>query len=348
MRKVQQIGFATVLALGADCMGGSDPTGACCVGTSCSIVTEAECGGDYLGDATSCSFETCSGAVCAPPTSIPQTPGFGGNAHGQALAFEGNTIAVGDSSANGFAGAVHLSTAQGGAWSSLVTIHGVAVGEQFGADVSMSGNWLASAAVGGGAGMIDLYYRGSSGWTWQGRVEPPPQHVFTISSLSVAIDGVWLAVAMVVPLTDEAVVGMYHYDAGAWTYVQGINFGVPSDISLDMDDGLLVIGLPPSLSKAAPSLATSKIYEFSDTLQTWVGLQSFQPTGGTSLTRSGRIVSTQNGRVAYSNWWRIRHRWRMAVSDDGDYGPHRRDVAICWVGVLCFNTHSITGHRYSL
>ena len=300
MRRVQQIGFATVLALGADCMGGSDPTGACCVGTSCSIVTEAECGGDYLGDATSCSFDTCSGAVCAPPTSIPQTPGFGGSAHGQALAFEENTIAVGDSSANGFAGAVHLSTAQGGVWSSLVTIPGGAAGEQFGADVSMSGNWLASAAVGGGPGLIDLYERGASGWAWRGRVEPPLQHVFTISSQSVAIDGAWLAVAMVVPFTGEAVVGMYHYHAGVWTYVQRINYGLASDISLDMDDGLLVVGLPTVVVQGSDQSGYVKIYEFSDTFQTWLELETFQPTGGTSLTRSGRIVSTQNGRVAYT------------------------------------------------
>ena len=262
MRRVQQVGFAAVLALGADCIGG---------------------------------------AVCAPPTSIPQTPGFGGIAHGQALAFEANIIAVGDSSANGYAGAVHLSTAQDGTWSSLVTIHGGAPGEQFGADLSMSGNWLASAAVGGGAGMIDLYYRGGSGWAWQGRVEPPPQHHFTISSLSVAIDGVWLAVAMVVPSTGEAVVGMYHYDAGVWSYVQRINFGVASDISLDMDDGILVVGLPTVIVQGSTyESGYVQLYEFNDTFQTWVLLQSFQPTGGESWTRSGRIVSTQNGRVAYS------------------------------------------------
>ena len=306
MRRVQQVGFAAVLALGADCIGG---------------------------------------AVCAPPTSIPQTPGFGGIAHGQALAFEANIIAVGDSSANGYAGAVHLSTAQGGTWSSLETIDGGAPGEQFGADLSMSGNWLASAAVGGGAGMIDLYYRGESGWAWQGRVEPPPQHHFTISSLSVAIDGVWLAVAMVVPATDEAVVGMYYYDAGVWTYVQRINFGVASDVSLDMDDGLLVVGLPTVIVQGSTyESGYVQLYEFNDTFQTWVLLQSFQPTGGGVLdaVRSNRLNAEWPGRVLDPRC--VRHRWRMAVSGHGDHGSHRRDVASCWIGVLCFYTNPIAGH----
>ncbi len=45
----------------ADCSGGGDPTGGCCVGTSCSVTTEAECGGDYLGDNTDCSGDPCGG-----------------------------------------------------------------------------------------------------------------------------------------------------------------------------------------------------------------------------------------------------------------------------------------------
>ncbi|MDP7574786.1 MAG: hypothetical protein QF723_06725, partial [Phycisphaerales bacterium] len=45
----------------ADCGGGGDPTGACCVGTSCSVTTEADCGGDYLGDGTDCSGDPCGG-----------------------------------------------------------------------------------------------------------------------------------------------------------------------------------------------------------------------------------------------------------------------------------------------
>ncbi|MDG2423185.1 MAG: hypothetical protein P8M22_04330 [Phycisphaerales bacterium] len=44
--------------------GGGDPTGACCVGNNCSVVTAAECGtagGDYLGDGSSCAGEPCGG-----------------------------------------------------------------------------------------------------------------------------------------------------------------------------------------------------------------------------------------------------------------------------------------------
>ena len=39
-----------------------DPTGACCIGTSCSIGTNADCsaaGGTYLGDGSSCSGDPC-------------------------------------------------------------------------------------------------------------------------------------------------------------------------------------------------------------------------------------------------------------------------------------------------
>ncbi len=45
-----------------------DPTGGCCVGTSCSISTEANCSGTYLGDDTDCSDDPCAtdpeGACC--------------------------------------------------------------------------------------------------------------------------------------------------------------------------------------------------------------------------------------------------------------------------------------------
>jgi hypothetical protein len=51
---------------GGDCpdCGGGDPTGACCVDTSCSTTTQADCnaaGGSYLGDNTSCSGDPCGG-----------------------------------------------------------------------------------------------------------------------------------------------------------------------------------------------------------------------------------------------------------------------------------------------
>jgi len=50
---------------GGDCeCGGGDPTGACCVGESCSTGTAADCnaaGGSYLGDNSSCSGNPCSG-----------------------------------------------------------------------------------------------------------------------------------------------------------------------------------------------------------------------------------------------------------------------------------------------
>ncbi|MBT5583586.1 MAG: hypothetical protein HOJ54_06255, partial [Phycisphaerae bacterium] len=43
------------------CDVGGDPTGACCVGTSCSVTTEANCGGDYLGNDTDCVGDPCGG-----------------------------------------------------------------------------------------------------------------------------------------------------------------------------------------------------------------------------------------------------------------------------------------------
>ncbi|MDG2476557.1 MAG: hypothetical protein P8M32_01505 [Phycisphaerales bacterium] len=47
---------------GGDCVCDGDPTGGCCVGTSCTVVTEAECGGEYLGDGSSCSGDPCGGS----------------------------------------------------------------------------------------------------------------------------------------------------------------------------------------------------------------------------------------------------------------------------------------------
>jgi len=47
-----------------DCGGGGDPTGACCVGTSCSTMTQADCstaGGTYNGDNSSCNGNPCGG-----------------------------------------------------------------------------------------------------------------------------------------------------------------------------------------------------------------------------------------------------------------------------------------------
>ena len=46
------------------CGGGGDPTGACCIGNKCSVVTAAVCsdaGGDYLGDGTNCNNQPCGG-----------------------------------------------------------------------------------------------------------------------------------------------------------------------------------------------------------------------------------------------------------------------------------------------
>ena len=50
-----------------NCDGGGDPTGACCVGTSCTIATEADCsaaGGTYNGDGSSCTGDPCDGGGC--------------------------------------------------------------------------------------------------------------------------------------------------------------------------------------------------------------------------------------------------------------------------------------------
>ncbi|MDG2291764.1 MAG: M12 family metallo-peptidase, partial [Phycisphaerales bacterium] len=38
-----------------------DPTGACCTNGNCTILTEAECGGTYLGDDSNCSGNPCGG-----------------------------------------------------------------------------------------------------------------------------------------------------------------------------------------------------------------------------------------------------------------------------------------------
>jgi hypothetical protein len=47
--------------------GGGDPTGTCCVDSTCSVVTDAECntlGGKWGGADTTCASDTCGGGGC--------------------------------------------------------------------------------------------------------------------------------------------------------------------------------------------------------------------------------------------------------------------------------------------
>ena len=53
-----------VQARSQTCSGGGDPTGACCLGTTCYQYTSDDCsnaGGDYQGDGTSCAGNPCGG-----------------------------------------------------------------------------------------------------------------------------------------------------------------------------------------------------------------------------------------------------------------------------------------------
>ncbi len=62
----------------ADCGGGGDPTGGCCVGTSCSVETSADCaalGGTYLGDGSSCAGDPCGGGGTCPDGEIEDCAG---------------------------------------------------------------------------------------------------------------------------------------------------------------------------------------------------------------------------------------------------------------------------------
>ena len=65
---------------GGDCTdcGGGDPTGGCCVGTSCSVDTSANCvamGGTYLGDGTDCVGDPCGGGGGCPAGEIEDCNG---------------------------------------------------------------------------------------------------------------------------------------------------------------------------------------------------------------------------------------------------------------------------------
>jgi V8-like Glu-specific endopeptidase len=63
---------------GGDCDGGGDPTGACCVGSSCTVETEANCsaaGGTYNGDGSSCSGDPCGGGGGCPAGEIEDCNG---------------------------------------------------------------------------------------------------------------------------------------------------------------------------------------------------------------------------------------------------------------------------------
>jgi len=54
-----------------------DPTGGCCVDTTCSVTTEANCSGTYLGDDTDCSGDPCAptptGACCVSVSCVVYT-----------------------------------------------------------------------------------------------------------------------------------------------------------------------------------------------------------------------------------------------------------------------------------
>ncbi len=61
-----------------DCGGGGDPTGACCIGTTCSTATQADCsaaGGSYLGDGSSCAGDPCGGGGGCPAGEIEDCNG---------------------------------------------------------------------------------------------------------------------------------------------------------------------------------------------------------------------------------------------------------------------------------
>jgi len=61
-----------------DCGGGGDPTGACCVGTTCSTATQADCsasGGSYQGDNSSCAGNPCGGGGGCPAGEIEDCNG---------------------------------------------------------------------------------------------------------------------------------------------------------------------------------------------------------------------------------------------------------------------------------
>jgi hypothetical protein len=78
------------------CDGGGDPTGGCCVGTSCSVITQAECnamGGSYLGDNSTCAGDPCGGGG-----------GGDGDACGDAVAANdgGNAFDTSSNSDSGF------------------------------------------------------------------------------------------------------------------------------------------------------------------------------------------------------------------------------------------------------
>jgi hypothetical protein len=60
------------------CGGGGDPTGACCVGSNCSVMTSADCsaaGGTYNGDNSSCAGNPCGGGGGCPAGEIEDCNG---------------------------------------------------------------------------------------------------------------------------------------------------------------------------------------------------------------------------------------------------------------------------------
>jgi hypothetical protein len=74
----------TYLGDGTDCSGDpcAAPTGACCTGSSCNITSQPDCTGDWLGVDTTCELTTCVGDSIGP---VEWTTDSGGNGHAYEL-----------------------------------------------------------------------------------------------------------------------------------------------------------------------------------------------------------------------------------------------------------------------
>lgn len=127
-----------------------------------------------------------------------------GDAFGQALAVDGDWMAVGAPAADGARGAVYLFRKGSGGWTEVDRLQPEALdtGAGFGRAVALEGDVLAASAPGGTApGEVRVFRRGAAGWTEEARLTGAGATVADHFGTSLALDAGRLVVGAPGPVT---------------------------------------------------------------------------------------------------------------------------------------------------
>lgn len=169
---------------------------------------------------------------------------FGG--FGDAVAIDGDLIAVGDSRYGSAYGAAYVFERRGGAWVEQAQIlpPDTVQSSSFGASVSISGRTLAIGAPGaGGAARGAAYVYERRGDAWEERAKLVPKEVEPSDQLGlwVSLDGDVLAVSAPHPYSTVGKVYVFTDASGAWEEIAVLNggpqvaFGYGEGVSLSGD-----------------------------------------------------------------------------------------------------------------